>query len=165
MKGKLGDSFIGVFPSDQVPSYIHEKPCALICNTDPHTESGEHWIALYISKEGMGEYFDSYGQYPLHDTIKDFLNNNTIAWKHNSQRLQSDFTTVCGQYCIVYILHRFLGLSMHGFLRCFTKDFVSNDDMVASFVHKYFSVSPNLIDVDFLIIQACRAMKKALVST
>ena len=39
-------------------------PSAYVINSDPSTEPGEHWIAVYFDKHGRGEYFDSYGLPP-----------------------------------------------------------------------------------------------------
>ena len=37
-----------VIPKDHLPTLDIEKyPAALIINTDPSTEAGEHWIVLY----------------------------------------------------------------------------------------------------------------------
>jgi len=36
--------FDGVFSSDSLLT----KPILLVCNTDPSTMPGEHWIAIYV---------------------------------------------------------------------------------------------------------------------
>ena len=36
-------------------------PSAYVINSDPSSEPGEHWVAVYFDKRGRGEYFDSYG--------------------------------------------------------------------------------------------------------
>ena len=36
-------------------------PFAYVINSDPSSEPGEHWVAVYFDKRGRGEYFDSYG--------------------------------------------------------------------------------------------------------
>jgi hypothetical protein len=40
-------SFIGVFPSDIIPRSVTQSVC-LILNTDPHTQKGSHWLAVYV---------------------------------------------------------------------------------------------------------------------
>ena len=39
-------------------------PSAYVINSDPSSEPGEHWVAVYFDKRGRGEYFDSYGLPP-----------------------------------------------------------------------------------------------------
>jgi hypothetical protein len=33
-----------------------------VCNTDPSTKPGRHWIAIYVDEDGGREYFDSFGR-------------------------------------------------------------------------------------------------------
>jgi hypothetical protein len=49
------DNFDGVFSRDRLP----DKPRLLVCNTDPSSRPGQHWIAIYVGEDGRGEYFDS----------------------------------------------------------------------------------------------------------
>ena len=44
-----------------------------ICNTDPSDIPGQHWIAIALSKAGVGEYFDSVGLPPLKQEFSTFL--------------------------------------------------------------------------------------------
>ena len=39
-------------------------PSAYVINSDPSSELGKHWVAVYFDKRGRGEYFDSYGLSP-----------------------------------------------------------------------------------------------------
>jgi hypothetical protein len=41
-------TFQGVFSSDTLP----RNPRLLICNTDPSSEPGQHWIAIYVDEYG-----------------------------------------------------------------------------------------------------------------
>jgi hypothetical protein len=52
--------FQGVFSSDMLPPNHR----LLVCNTDPSTRPGQHWIAIYVDENRCGEYFDSFGQSP-----------------------------------------------------------------------------------------------------
>ena len=36
-------------------------PSAYVINSDPSSEPGEHWVAVYFDKHGREEYFDTYG--------------------------------------------------------------------------------------------------------
>jgi hypothetical protein len=41
-------TFQGVFSSDTLP----RNPRLLICNTDPSSEPGQHWIAIHVDEYG-----------------------------------------------------------------------------------------------------------------
>ena len=93
-------SFAGVYACDQLSSIeINKYPKSFVVNTDPMELPGTHWIAIYFNEQRKGEFFDSYGEHPIHDN-KYFLNRNAVEWEHNKIQLQSAFSTVCGQYCI-----------------------------------------------------------------
>ena len=57
-------TFSGVFAAVELPEIIDTFPCGFVANTDPSTEPGTHWIALYFPSRGKGEFFDSYGYPP-----------------------------------------------------------------------------------------------------
>jgi len=54
---------IGVYAADEIPT-VWSKPAAIIANTDDHTKPGTHWVAMYVGKDGIGHYFNSYGLPP-----------------------------------------------------------------------------------------------------
>ena len=94
-------SFASVYTCDQLSSKeINKYPKSFVVNTDPMKLPGTHWIAIYFNEQMKGEFLDSYGKHPIHNNKRflDFLNRNAIEWKHN--KLQSAFSTVCGQNCI-----------------------------------------------------------------
>ena len=39
-------------------------PSAYVINSDPSSEPGKHWVAVYFDKRGRVEYFDCYGLSP-----------------------------------------------------------------------------------------------------
>ena len=119
--------FGGVVPKDGLPTKIDALPIAFVCNTDDGDEPGEHWIALYLSSDGRGEYFCSYGLPPRHAAFRTFLNKHCSEWTHNSKRLQSPLSNVCGQYCVNYIMLRCNGSPMRTFVNAFHTDLVAND--------------------------------------
>ncbi|XP_018396617.1 PREDICTED: uncharacterized protein LOC108774886 [Cyphomyrmex costatus] len=55
---------IGVYAADEIPTFWG-KPAAIIANTDDHTKPGTHWVAMYVGRDGVGHYFDSYGLPPI----------------------------------------------------------------------------------------------------
>jgi hypothetical protein len=106
--------FRGVFACDMLPKGKFTYPSAFVCNTDPHSKPGQHWVAIYLDNDGCGEYFDSYGLAPDDDILpiytqkylKTFLQKHTTSWTYNTTSLQNPVTAVCGQYCVFYLLHR-----------------------------------------------------------
>ena len=77
-----------VFACDQLPTRYVPRPSALVVNTDPSTLPDEHWVAIYITRDGKGEYFDSYGQPAKLPQIKTFLKKNTRQIYHNRRPRQ-----------------------------------------------------------------------------
>lgn len=153
----LKEQFLGIFASDQLPEKITSKPCALIVNTDPSDQPGQHWVAIYVSKEGSLEYFDSFGFYPFIDSFKTFINNNCSDGSFNAKRLQSETSMVCGLYCIYFLVHRARNISLKQILSKFdAKDYCSNDTIVCQFVNKYFNVKTNVCD--FSRNQSCKSL-------
>ena len=49
-------SFLGVYPSDILPPSI-TRSATLIVNTDPHTASGTHWLAVHLQPRSYSIYF------------------------------------------------------------------------------------------------------------
>ena len=128
-------SLAASYPKDGLPKKIDALPIAFVCNTDDGDEPGEHWIALYLSSDGRGEYFCSYGLPPRHATFRTFLNKHCSEWTHNSKRLQSPLSNVCGQYCVTYIMLRCNGSPMGTFVNAFHTDLVANDCRVFDWIN------------------------------
>ncbi len=103
--------FMGVFARDQLPQGKIPWPCALVLNTDPAHKKGEHWVAMYITSEGHGEYFDSFGQEPP-KVFASFMNSSCLEWIWNKVKLQEVLSTACGHFCAFYLLHRSEGTSL-----------------------------------------------------
>jgi hypothetical protein len=94
-------SFLGVFASDMLPEYLIQSPGTLIVNTDPHTESGSHWLSIHIqSRASRLYYFDSYGLPPYIPAIQSFINRNCTVWDYNTVQLQGSTATVCGNIAV-----------------------------------------------------------------
>ena len=127
--------FGGVVPRDGLPATIDALPIAFVCNTDDGDEPGEHWIALYLSSDGRGEYFCSYGLPPRHAAFRTFFNKHCSEWTHNSTRLQSPLSNVCGQYCVTYIMLRCNGSPMRTFVNAFHTDLIANDCRVFDWIN------------------------------
>jgi hypothetical protein len=131
LRTRCNDQFYGVYSKDTLPrSLPSHRPLILICNTDPSSRPGEHWIALYIDTNG--EYFDSFGRKPG-KTFERFMNKYCDRWTFSEKQLQSIVSYFCGQYCVFYSLYRSLGFDLNAVIACFTRDTGVND----YFVHKF----------------------------
>lgn len=126
--------FIGVFSADKIPTNIalYTLPCCFIANTDPSWKSGSHWVAVFIDKNGHIEYFDSYGRRPMSPRMKKFCGRH---YQYNPYMIQTVFSTLCGHYCIFYLVHRCRGVSFVNIMNMFDFDNLNyNDNLVKNFV-------------------------------
>ena len=125
-----------MYAANSLPRRITSFPCGFIVNTDPKEKSGQHWLAFYFVSPQEGEFFDSYGHPPqfYNHRFVSFLNENVQEWTLNHKHLQSDFTAVCGQYCIFFLLHRAQGVSMNSIVNLFSSNRERNDHWVYHFV-------------------------------
>lgn len=131
--------FEGVFASDTLPRQLHKRPALLIANTDPITKPGQHWVAFYIGKHGEGEFWDSYGMPPVVPNHKKFLNRLCKKWTYNHMSLQALDSEVCGEYCVLYLVHRAHGITLHAFLKkFFTSDREKNDRVVRNLFRRMY---------------------------
>ena len=151
--------FYGVFPSDQLPETVTVFPACFVVNTDPSGKPGSHWVAIYIDENKHGEYFDSYGRPPVVLAVVNFLNENCPCWHYNEQQVQGLFSSVCGHYCIYFLLQRAYGLPLALILDKFSwKDLEENDQLVTDWLNENFELDTETYNVDFIINQICHAM-------
>lgn len=163
--------FKGVFPADCLPKGKLKKPAFVVANTDNSTESGTHWVAFYFPKVGAGEYFDSFGNGPINTHFIKFLQKNSNSYIKNSNQLQGNFSTYCGQFCCTYLYYRCIGKTLKQFIKLFTgAKFKYNDNKVIHLYHEIFRKGTKKINsveklpqyggrkLNFLpYIQGCRA--------
>jgi hypothetical protein len=134
--------FEGVFPCDLLPKKIG-YPCAVVANTDPVSEKGEHWVAYHFDNSGQAEYFDSYGFPPPEDSdLTAFLEDNCVKWKYNKVWLQGIDSNVCGQYCIAFLARRARGHSLTDIVTNYRgQQPGDNDQAVASIVNSTYNIT------------------------
>ena len=105
-------NFIGVYAEDELDSItISSFPSFLICNTDNLSLPGSHWIALGVFRDTV-EIFDPGGfrlfllpQIPCH--LLTFIHKLSITRSIRiANRIQSDSSSLCGFYCMFYVLAR-----------------------------------------------------------
>lgn len=138
------EMFLGVFPSDMIPKEISRYPSCFVCNVDSSNKVGSHWLAFFITSPNRVEFFDSYGNTP--HFFKGTIRNFTLQYPevvHNPLTLQSNFTAVCGQYTIYFLICRCRGDTMKKFLSQFVTQNICNDVRVYNFVAKRFRVYVN----------------------
>lgn len=127
-----GDIFIGVFACDELPKNT-PKPALMVCNTDAGNLPGEHWISIFIDRDGRGEFFDSFGREPGHP-FSGYMDKHCYYWTYNDRQLQSVLSSFCGQYCVFYCYRRSRGMNMNAIVNLFSGDTALNDYLVHKFV-------------------------------
>lgn len=132
---------IGVFPADRIPE-IWTKPTAFVLNTKDHGDAGEHWVAVFVDRNGRGIFFDSFGQQPTIANHLRRIRKNTTVYNYNRRRLQSYDSTVCGQYCVLFLHFMCLGLSLRQFHSLFTNDTMENDKLVLEYYIEFNNRRP-----------------------
>lgn len=134
-------NFLGVLPCDHIPKIqIKDLPVFFIANTDPSQRPGMHWIAIYVHRDGVSYFFDSFGNKP--DSIRfptafqDFLKNNSSRILHSNRQVQDDFADTCGQHCVFFLYHVLKGYDYDDVMKMYYDDLFKNDKMVSLFVKK-----------------------------
>ena len=61
-----------------------------------------------------------------HTEFMNFMNEHCSQWSPNDHVLQTPIFTVCGQYCVAFLMFRCCNISMHAFARLFTSDLFAN---------------------------------------
>ena len=54
--------FTDVLPSDRLPGRIQTRSRGFIVNTDPADKPGTHWLVIFITPDGKGEFWDPFAQ-------------------------------------------------------------------------------------------------------
>ena len=98
--------------------------------------SVEHWVACCCDNN-EAECFGSYGKNPT--DYSDYI----AKWVDDEYQviqievLQADDSTVCGQYCMFFILVRAYGFSYQDVLSALTSDSRVNDKFICKFINKF----------------------------
>ena len=107
------------------------KDEAYVVNLDVYSDTGTHWIALYVNNKTV-TYFDSFGVENIPKEIKKFINNKNII--ANIFRLQAYDSVLCGCFYIGFINYMFMGKSLTDYTNLFSLNyFKKNDDLILNY--------------------------------
>lgn len=138
----LPNHTIGVYPSDKIPKKW-TIPSALVFNTDNSKRPGIHWVSVYVDKNQCGCYFDSYGLAPFVPSHINRIRRNCKNLRWNTVQLQSESSTVCGHFCVMFLYYMSIGFGLEKFLEIFGKDCEKNDAIVEEFVCSFAEKNKN----------------------
>jgi hypothetical protein len=101
-KKYLGKHFLGVYPSDGMPSVKNLKNTSIIFNLSKHTEPGSHFVAVYFNDNNI-YYFDSYGKKLTNYFIKKNLKKFNVPIFYHTRPIQHNDSIFCGFYALAYL--------------------------------------------------------------
>ena len=90
--------FKGAYSRDNLPNNI--KNGAYVINLEEYTDTGTHWVAVYVQRTKTIIYFDSFGVEHISKEIMKFIKNKDII--SNIFRVQVYDSIMCGYYCVKY---------------------------------------------------------------
>ena len=128
----------------------------MIANTDEKDSPGQHWVAFYFTKDGVCEFFDSYGRTPWQNYLPwfRFIHLNSVDLLSNTTCFQAPTSVTCGAHCIFYLRERCKGFSMCDIKNMYSKNVKYNDLLVVEYLKNViYDVS---VDVDCDCNQSCK---------
>jgi len=151
---QLNKMSLGVFACDGIPTRATPQTC-FVANTEPRSRPGEHWVGFYVNGDCECTYFDSYGSEPRTAFLPYLKTCQSYTW--NKKQLQSDLSTSCGQYCILYLTLRSRGFKHSQILEHFDENLYENDELVTDWLNDSFNVDLEPLNADFVIAQLSRS--------
>ena len=128
-------AFLGIFSMDKLPRYLPHLPILFIVNTDSSNLPGEHWKAVYISSDKIGEVFDSLAL-PIGIYLQRWMNTFARKWTVTKVRVQNPLSATCGAFTLYFVLNRLKQKSMKECNSIFSKDLHANDVLIKAFVNE-----------------------------
>lgn len=132
---------IKVLPINHFMDEKFELSSMTIFNYDECNKPGSHWVAVFFCPDGIVEYFDSFAFPPLNKSLLMKIENlSKYEPLYNVTCLQSK-SSVCGQFCLVYLLLRARGYHMNEIVSFFKNsptDGDEHDHVVNSFINLNF---------------------------
>ena len=118
----------GVYSEDNL---LKTKDLAYVINLDECSDTGTHWIALYVLNNNV-TYFDSFGVEHIPNKIKIFIKNKNI--NTNIFRIQAYDSIMCGYFCIGFINFMLAGKTLTDFANLVSpNNYKKNDDIFLSY--------------------------------
>lgn len=154
--------FEGVFAADTLPRRPHRNPALIVVNTDPIAKPGSHWQAIHIDEHGKGEFFCSYGLPPFIHHHRKFLDRVCKIWHYNPISLQAFDSTVCGHYCLLYLIHKAHGYSLSNFVNMYFDGNEEKNDAVVKYIVDRYTRDHTFCE-DFIVnsnMQSCTQRRK-----
>lgn len=130
-------SFKGTYARDKMPVPT-SNPFSFIVNTDPSTQSGEHWNAIVIGKSGTGIFFNSFGLPPLHPTVQQyFVSYCPSGFKYNAVCLQYPYSSTCGYFAADFINSWVRGENLEKYISHYSSNLERNDQIVIDRIRQW----------------------------
>ena len=121
-----------VLSRDETAPHNHMQ-ALFIYNLEPSYMGGSHWVATYV-KNGIINYFDSFGMPPFQEIVDHARKKNLILLHQNNQ-IQNLLTTTCGYFCLYFLNEMSKGRSYYDLLKVFNiHDTIKNE----KFLERYF---------------------------
>ena len=129
--------FLGCYSDDEIAKLVLKPPCYLIVNLDLSTRPGSHWLALGIFPNRIEVFdplgFDIFAWPTLPHGLLSFLHKMSFRKRVKViPRIQSKKSTLCGLYCVFYIMLR-SKFSLSAITDYFSSSLVSNDRILIRF--------------------------------
>jgi len=96
-------NYMGTFPSDKLPVPTRFPSC-FIANLDSSNQLGSHWVAVYLTKTGKAEFYDTYAQQPP-PIFKEYLESNFSVLRINKRVLGHLYAdSIAFTFCITDVV-------------------------------------------------------------
>ena len=128
-------AFLGVFPINYLPRKVTRLPVLFIINTNTSNLPGQHWKAVYLSKDRIGEVFDSLAM-PVDLKLQHWMNEFSKKWITSKLTLQNPLSPTCGAYVLYFIMTRLHHSSLASCIGHFSNNVIENDRIVEQFLNK-----------------------------
>jgi len=136
--------FKGTWPCNIYPriNYNLNMPSAYIVNLDNSEQEGSHWVALYVTNN-FTYFFDTYARNPdsfnihIQKYIRHVARSNCVKYI-SGKPLQLKTSSVCGFYCIFFIICLANDITFEDFINIFTNCEVENDSFICKLIKNMF---------------------------
>ena len=119
--------FLGCYPLNRLPPFPKKLPKSMIINTHTSNKTGEHWLALVLTKQKC-LYFDSFGWSIIEGNILRYLKPYYKTITYSDMCIQDSFSDKCEEFCIAFI-HNVKNLpSYNRFLSKVDSNYLKNND-------------------------------------